>query len=66
MESTNWWLLFDPEPESVVAISDSLDSTDTNSEELSEVEAEPIEEATEEDHPLMVEPSITVFQLVEG
>ena len=46
--------------------SDSADSTDTDSDELTEVEANPLEEVTEEDHPLMVDPSITMLQLVEG
>ena len=41
------------------------DSTDTESDELTDVEAKPLE-ATEEDHPLMLALSITVLQSVEG
>lgn len=48
--------LLAPEPESI-SISDSTDSTDAD---------EPLEEATEEHQPLMVDPSITALLSVEG
>ena len=64
MASTYWWLLFDAEPESVT-ISDSAGSTDNDSDELTKVEAEPWRQP-KEDHSLMVDLLVTVFQSVEG